>query len=69
MALDEDAVKFAAEEEALTREKAGGTVELGPRSLALLRRAVLCLGILAGVDNPLDPGKSFEDGPVNDDTV
>lgn len=36
-----------------------GAVELGPRSLALLRRAVFALEQLAGIEAP-DPGKASE---------
>lgn len=60
---DEDAAQWASEASAGANERAGTTAELGPRSLALLRRAVLALELLAGIEVGVDPGRSFEDGP------
>lgn len=46
--------------EAFLADRAGGTVELGPRSLALLRRILVCLERIADTQTA-DPGKTFED--------
>lgn len=50
-------------------EKATTTVELGPRSLALLRRTVALLEVLANTQMP-DPGRDSEDdGDTNSLTL
>lgn len=47
-------------QEAFDNDRATSTVELGPRSLALLRRMCLALETLTEHQYP-DPGKQFED--------
>jgi hypothetical protein len=47
-------------EDAFNRDRAGSVVELGPRSLALLRRLVFLLETAYELPTP-DPGKTFED--------
>ena len=46
-------------EDAFNRDRAGQVTELGPRSLALLRRMVLLLEIMLDQQVP-DPGPTFE---------
>lgn len=45
------------------RDAVSGAVELGPRSLALLRRIALALEVLVGDQVP-DPGKASEDESI-----
>lgn len=52
--------EIEAAHQAFLNDRASGTVELGPRSLALLRRMLLCLEKLADM-RTADPGKQFED--------
>ena len=46
-------------ESAFYADRAGQVTELGPRSLALLRRMVMLLEILTDYQTP-DPGPTFE---------
>lgn len=49
-------------------DKVQGSVELGPRSLALLRRICAALEALADMDGE-DPGRAFETIETEDGTV
>jgi hypothetical protein len=44
----------------IENDRAGGTMELGPRSMALLRRILLALETIAGHEVP-DLGRQYED--------